>query len=443
MSGQVNVPQGNSAEQSSTDERKFTRLGWLVIGIGLVGFFMWASLAPLDKGVASPGSVTVSGNRKTIQSPSGGVVRKIDVKEGDKVKAGEVLVQMIQIQAQAQVDSLKDQYYTTLATEGRLLAERDNLSQIRFSPVFDTLKENPRVAEIVALQVQLFSSRQEALRSEVGGFKQSIDGIRFQLKGLQDSRVNKQIQLSSIREQMSSLQQLAAEGYLPRNRYLEAQRQFAEINSSIDETIGRIGQLQKQLLESQQRIDQRYADYQREVRTQLAQTQMDANDFKNKLEMANYDLGNTSIVSPVDGTVVGLSIFTQGGVVGPGEHLMDIVPSEASLVVDSRLKVEMIDKVYNDLPVELMFTAFNQNKTPKIPGVVTLISADRLVDKGTGEPYYQMQVTVTPEGLKMLQGADIKPGMPVEVFVKTGTRSLLSYLFKPILDRAYTSLTEE
>lgn len=443
MSVQVNMSNKKNTEQSSTDERKFTRLGWLVIGIGLAGFFLWASLAPLDKGVASPGSVTVSGNRKTVQSPVGGVIKKIDVKEGDKVKAGEELVQMSQVQAQAQVDSLKDQYYTTLATEGRLLAERDNLNKIHFSSVFDTIKDNPRVAEIIALQVQLFSSRQQALRSEIDGFKQSIDGIRYQLKGLQDSRANKQIQLSSIREQMSSMKQLAAEGYLPRNRYLEAQRQFAEISSSIDETIGRIGQLQKQLLESQQRIAQRYADYQREVRTQLAQTQMDANDFKNKLEMANYDLGNTSIVSPVDGTVVGLSIFTQGGVVGAGDHLMDIVPSEASLVVDSRLKVEMIDRVYNGLPVELMFTAFNQNKTPKIPGTVTLISADRLVDKGTGEPYYQMQVTVTPEGLKMLQGADIKPGMPVEVFVKTGSRSLLSYLFKPILDRAHTSLTEE
>lgn len=443
MSVQVNMSNKKNTEQSSTDERKFTRLGWLVIGIGLVGFFLWASLAPLDKGVAAPGSVTVSGNRKTVQSPVGGVIKKIDVKEGDKVKAGEELVQMSQVQAQAQVDSLKDQYYTTLATEGRLLAERDNLNKIHFSSVFDTIKDNPRVAEIIALQVQLFSSRQQALRSEIDGFKQSIDGIRYQLKGLQDSRANKQIQLSSIREQMSSMKQLAAEGYLPRNRYLEAQRQFAEISSSIDETIGRIGQLQKQLLESQQRIAQRYADYQREVRTQLAQTQMDANDFKNKLEMANYDLGNTSIVSPVDGTVVGLSIFTQGGVVGAGDHLMDIVPSEASLVVDSRLKVEMIDRVYNGLPVELMFTAFNQNKTPKIPGTVTLISADRLVDKGTGEPYYQMQVTVTPEGLKMLQGADIKPGMPVEVFVKTGSRSLLSYLFKPILDRAHTSLTEE
>jgi protease secretion system membrane fusion protein len=443
MSTQVNMPQDNHSEQFSMDERRFSRLGWLVIGVGLLGFFLWAGFAPLDKGVASPGSVTVAGNRKTIQSPTGGIVKKIDVKEGDKVKAGEVLVQMSKVQAQAQVDSLQDQYYTTLATEDRLLAERDNLSKIQFSSVFDSVKTHPRVAEIIALQIQLFSSRQQALRSEVDGFRQSIDGIRFQLKGLQDSRNNKQIQLSSIREQMSSMKQLAEEGYLPRNRYLDAQRQFAEVNSSIDETLGRIGQLQKQLLESQQRIDQRYADYQREVRTQLAQTQMDVNDFKNKLEMANFDLGNTAIVSPVDGTVVGLNIFTQGGVVGAGDHLMEVVPSEASLVVDSRLKVEMIDKVYNGLPVELMFTAFNQNKTPKIPGTVTLISADRLVDKGTGEPYYQMQVTVTPEGIKMLQGADIKPGMPVEVFVKTGSRSLLSYLFKPILDRARTSLTEE
>lgn len=442
MSTHIGEPQDSYSEEIPQDERRFTRMGWLVVGLGLFGFFAWAAFAPLDKGVASPGSVIVSGNRKTVQAPASGIIKSITVKEGDRVKAGEVLVQLSQVQAQAQVDSLRDQYYTTLATEGRLLAERDGLSKVTFSPVFEQLQAQPRVAEIIALQTQLFSSRRQGLQSEVDGYKQSMDGMRFQLKGLQDSRVNKQIQLSSLREQMNSMKQLAADGYLPRNRYLEVQRQFAEVNSSIDETVGRIGQVQKQLQESQQRIDQRFADYQREVRTQLAQTQMDASEFRNKLEMANFDLGNTAITSPVDGTVVGLNIFTQG-VVGAGDHLMDVVPSQATLVVDSRLKVELIDKVYNGLPVDLMFTAFNQNKTPKIPGTVTLVSADRLVDKANGEPYYQMQVTVSPEGMKMLGGEDVKPGMPVEVFVKTGSRSLLSYLFKPILDRAHTSLTEE
>ncbi|BFO09256.1 HlyD family type I secretion periplasmic adaptor subunit [Serratia rubidaea] len=425
------------------DERRYTRMGWMVILIGVVGFLAWAALAPLDKGVASSGSVIVSGNRKTVQAPASGIIKNILVSEGEKVKAGQVLVKLSQTQAQAQVDSLRDQYYTTLASVGRLLAERDGHENVTFSPVLKAVHNDPRVAEILALQQQLFTSRRQGLKSEIDGYKQSMDGIRFQLKGSKDSLVNKRIQLSTLREQMNSMKSLAADGYLPRNRYLEIQRQFAEVNGGIDETLGRIGQLEKQLLESQQKIDQRLADYQREVRTQLAQSQMDTSEYRNKLQMADFDLGNTEITAPVTGTVVGLNIFTQGGVVAAGDHLLDVVPSQATLVVDARLKVDLIDKVYNGLPVDLMFTAFNQNKTPKIPGTVTLISADRLVDKANGEPYYQMQATVTPEGMKLLNTEEIRPGMPVEVFVKTGSRSLLSYLFKPILDRAHTSLTEE
>jgi protease secretion system membrane fusion protein len=262
-------------------------------------FFAWAAFAPLDKGVASPGSVIVSGNRKTVQAPASGIIKSITVKEGDRVKAGEVLVQLSQVQAQAQVDSLRDQYYTTLATEGRLLAERDGLSKVTFSPVFEQLQAQPRVAEIIALQTQLFSSRRQGLQSEVDGYKQSMEGMRFQLKGLQDSRVNKQIQLSSLREQMNSMKQLAADGYLPRNRYLEVQRQFAEVNSSIDETVGADRPSTKNSCRSLSSGSiSVFADYQREVRTQLAQTQMDASEFRNKLEMANFDLGNTAITSP-------------------------------------------------------------------------------------------------------------------------------------------------
>ena len=443
MSTQLSEPEGLPSEPLPLDERRYLRLGWLVIGIGLFGFLAWAAFAPLDKGVASPGSVTVSGNRKTVQAPGGGIISKISVRDGDKVKAGDVLVQLNQVQAQAQVDSLRDQYYTTLASEGRLLAERDGKNHITFSSLLDDVQEKNRVTDIVALQNQLFSSRRQGLQSEIDGYRQSMEGMRFQLKGARDSLANKQIQLASLREQMNSMKQLAADGYLPRNRYLEVQRQFAEVNSSIDETRGRIGQLDQQLLETRQHIDQRLAEYQREVRSELAQTQMQVSEYRNKLEMASFDLGNTAIVSPVEGTVVGLSIFTQGGVVSAGDHLMDVVPSAAPLMVDARLSVELIDKVYSGLPVDLMFTAFNQNKTPKIPGTVTLLSADRLVDKTSGEPYYLMQVTVTPQGMELLKGDDIKPGMPVEVFVKTGERSLLSYLFKPILDRARTSLTEE
>ncbi|WP_261168667.1 HlyD family secretion protein, partial [Serratia entomophila] len=308
MSTPLSVPASSLEEKLPQDERKYTRMGWLVLAIGLFGSFIWAAFAPLDKGVVSAGSVIVSGNRKTVQAPASGIIKSIKVKEGDKVKAGEVLVQLSQIQAQAQVDSLSDQYYTTLASEARLIAERDGLNAITFSPVLEKLRNQPRVAEILTLQQQLFTSRRQGLKSEIDGYRQSIEGMRYQLKGLQDSRANKAIQQASLREQMNSMKQLANEGYLPRNRYLEIQRQFAEVNSSIDETLGQIGQLQKQLQESQQRIDQRNADYQREVRTQLAQTQMDASEYRNRLDTATFDLGNTSITSPVDGTVVGLNI---------------------------------------------------------------------------------------------------------------------------------------
>ncbi|MFZ4831805.1 HlyD family type I secretion periplasmic adaptor subunit [Rouxiella sp. Mn2063] len=425
------------------DERRFLRLGWLVIILGLGSAFIWSAFAPLDKGVASPGSVIVSGNRKTIQAPASGVVKDILVNDGDRVKAGQVLLELSSVQALAQVGSLRDQYYNALASESRLLAEQQDQDKITFSKTLTAFNDQPRVQEIIALQTQLFSSRRLALKSEIDGNLQSIDGMRMQLKGLQDSQLSKQVQISTLSEQMRNLKSLTAEGYVPRNRYLELQRQYADVRSGYDETLGRIGQLQKQLQETKYRIDQRLADYQRDVRTELARTQLEVNDTKNRLDTADFDLGNTVIKSPVDGTVMGKNIFTRGGVVTASDHLMDVVPSQSNLVVDTHLQVNLIDKVYNGLPVDLMFTALNQSRTPRIQGTVSLVSADRLTDKNTGEPYYQMQVTVTPEGMKALNVQDIKPGMSVEVFVKTGSRSLLNYLFKPIVDRASTALTEE
>ncbi|CCW31259.1 Alkaline protease secretion protein AprE (fragment) [Xenorhabdus nematophila F1] len=165
--------------------------------------------------------------------------------------------------------------------------------------------------------------------------------------------------------------------------------------------------------------------------------------MRNKLETAQFDLSHTFITAPVDGSVVGLAIFTQGGVVASGEKLMEILPAQSALEVEARLMVNLIDKIVVGQNVDLMFTAFNQSRTPKVTGNVMVVSADRLVDNITREPYYQMRVRVTPEGMEKLMGLNIKPGMPVEVFVKTGSRSLLSYLFKPLMDRASTSLTEE
>ncbi|MDE1478984.1 HlyD family type I secretion periplasmic adaptor subunit [Xenorhabdus bovienii] len=445
MSYQTNAKSAKNDESGllPLDANRYLRLGWLVIGIGLLGFFVWAAFAPLDKGVASSGIVVVDGNRKTVQSPANGIIRQILASEGEQVKAGQVLVQLSQVQVNAQIDSLKQQLHTTLATEVRLLAEQQGLEVISFPATLWDQQSEPRIKDILVLQKQLFLSRREMLRSDLAGMQQAEEGLSFQLKGLREALTNKQQQQASLKEQVTNLRPLTEEGYFPRNRYLELQRSQSELSGSMAEMAGRIGQLEKQRQETQQRIIQRQADYQREVRSQLSDVQVQANELKNKLETAQFDLSHTSITAPVGGSVVGLTVFTQGGVVASGEKLMEILPAQSALEVEARLMVHLIDKVAMGQDVDLMFTAFNQNQTPKVTGKVTVISADRLVDGVTREPYYQMRVRVTPEGMAQLAGLHIKPGMPVEVFVKTGSRSLLSYLFKPLMDRASTSLIEE
>ncbi|CDH03538.1 HlyD family type I secretion periplasmic adaptor subunit [Xenorhabdus bovienii] len=445
MSYQTNAKSAKNDESGllPLDANRYLRLGWLVIGIGLLGFFGWAAFAPLDKGVASSGIVVVDGNRKTVQSPANGIIRQILASEGEQVKAGQVLVQLSQVQVNAQIDSLKQQLHTTLATEVRLLAEQQGQEAITFPATLSDQQSEPRIKDILVLQKQLFLSRREMLRSDLAGMQQAEEGLSFQLKGLREALTNKQQQQVSLKEQVTNLRPLTEEGYFPRNRYLELQRSQSELSGSMAEMAGRIGQLEKQCQETRQRIIQRQADYQREVRSQLSDVQVQANELKNKLETAQFDLSHTSITAPVGGSVVGLTVFTQGGVVASGEKLMEILPAQSALEVEARLMVHLIDKVEMGQDVDLMFTAFNQNQTPKVTGKVTVISADRLVDGVTREPYYQMRVRVTPEGMAQLAGLHIKPGMPVEVFVKTGSRSLLSYLFKPLMDRASTSLIEE
>lgn len=430
-------------DDQSHDEHGYVCFGWGVLSLGFLGFLLWAGFAPLDKGVLSQGEVTVSGNRKTVQAPDVGIIDKILVKEGSVVKNGQVVIELNSVKVRAQVNTFLGQYYTALATEARLFAEKNSQDEINFPPALTNLSADAKVAEIIKLQNHILYSRQHGLKSEINSYKKSIEGLVLEVKELKNSLLKKKQQFNSLSEQVKNMEGLAGEGYIPRNRYLEVEQNFALVSSEIDEIKGRLGKSQGQLFEKEELINQRIADYQRDVGSQLAQVQTEALDYLNKLDSAEYALKNTEVLAPVDGTVVALNVFTIGGVVATGDHLLDILPSGAKLEIGARLNVELIDKVKKGLDVDLMFTSFNQNKTPKIPGEVSLISADRLIDPNDHKPYYQMQINVTPDGMEKLNGLDIKPGMPVQVFVKTGSRSLLSYLFKPILDRAYSSLSEE
>ena len=371
----------------NTDARVQARLGWWIVILGVGGFLLWASLAPLDQGVPVSGTVIVSTNRKAIQHPTGGVVSEILVKDGDTVKAGQTLVKMNDVQAEAQDEVSRVQYYSDLATEARLIAERDGKSSIAFPAELVKQKNNPRVADDLKTQSQLFESRTKAIHEE----------------------------LAILSEQLQGMRDLAKDGYVARNKLLDLERTYIE----------------------------RKQGYESEVRSQLAEVQKEADSLKMRLQSLDYDLANAVVKSPVDGTVEGLSVFTSGGVIGPGFKMMDVIPSGDKLVVEARIPVNLVDKVHPGLKVDFIFTAFNDKRTPHVPGEVDMVSADRMVDEKTGAPYYRMTAFVTPAGMKLLKNLKIRPGMSVELFIKTGERTMLNYLMRPLLDRMKVSLTEE
>jgi protease secretion system membrane fusion protein len=429
----------------NTDARSFSRLGWLIVLLGVGGFLLWASFAPLDKGVPLSGTVAKESNRKAVQHLTGGTVQEILVKDGDHVKAGQVLVRMNGVNAKSAYEMSDVQYLTARASEARLIAERDGKSKITFPPELEQRRNEPRVAELLSLQNQLLMSRQGSLHNELAGVDESIAGLKVQINGLEESRKSKKEQVELLKEQLSGMRDLAKEGYVARNRLLDLERTYAQLTGSISEDIGNIGRSRSQVLELTLRKSQRMQDYQKEVRSQLSDTQREAEALEAKLDAQKQDLANVEVKAPVDGTVVNLAVFTQGGVVGSGAKMMDIVPSDDPLIVEGVLPVNLIDKVHAGLKVEMMFIAFNTNRTPHIEGEVEQVAADRTVDEKTGQGFYKVRVKVTPKGAKLIaeHHLNIIPGMPVELLVKTGERTMMNYLLKPVFDRAKSSMSEE
>jgi protease secretion system membrane fusion protein len=274
---------------------------------------------------------------------------------------------------------------------------------------------------------------------------ESIAGLKVQIQGLEESRDSQKEQIKLLKEQLDGMRELAKEGYVARNRMLELERTYAQLQGAVSEDIGNIGRARSQVIELTLRKAQRREDYQKEVRTQLADAQKEADALGARLEAQKYDLANVEVKAPVDGTVVNLAVFTEGGVVNPGFKMMDIVPSDDPLIVEGNLPVNLVDKVHAGLKVELIFAAFNTNRTPHIEGEVDNVSADRSVDERSGMPYYKVRVKVTPAGQKMIAAhkLHIIPGMPVELFVKTGERTMMNYLLKPVFDRAKSSMSED
>ena len=427
-----------------TDSGSPLRWGLLILFLGFGGFVYWAAFAPLDAGVPADATVHVVGNRKTIQHLEGGTVEEILVREGDEVQAGQVLLRLNKTRALAEQGVISAQYITAKAVEARLAAERDGADVIQGDPAVEArFGSDPRFIEARQTQARLFEARRSALQGEIAIFLENQRGAEMQLKGLYEVHANRKAQVAFISRELKGVRELAAEGYLPRNRMFELERNASHLKAAVSNDLVEAGRVRNQIAELKLRELQRVREYQKEVQSQLSDVSKEATALGDRLAALDYTVRETDIRAPISGYVQDLNVHTVGGVIGPDTVLMELVPNAHDFLVHAKIPVQTIDKVVPGLAVEITFPAFNHASTPNIPGEVLTVSADRLTDLETNMPYYLAQVRVTPDGVPLLGEHQIRPGMPASVLIRTGERTMLSYLLKPVLERLDKSFKEQ
>ncbi|MDP3639514.1 MAG: HlyD family type I secretion periplasmic adaptor subunit [Azonexus sp.] len=443
----IEFDQNTSNLQVETDEKKVVRFGMVTLVAGLGGFLLWAALAPLDEGVPGSGIVSVDTKRKTIQHLRGGLVESIAVREGDRVKAGDILLRLNDTDVKAQLDIVRGQYSVVKAMESRLLAERDGRSTVTFPPdLLEAAKKDRRAAEAISAQGQLFAARKSALVSELGTMDEAIIGLQQQIIGLQSIESGKKTQIDLINKELNSFRGLVEEGFVPRNKLYELERVLADLSGTRGGDLAQVARAQASINEAKLRKLQRVQDFRKEVETQMSEVQKEVGSQSDRLIALTEEFERAVIKAPTDGSVVGLEAHTVGGVIRPGDRIMDIVPEGDVLVVEAQLPVNLIDKVevgqLANLHLQIILAGGAQ---PSIEGRVSQVSADRLTDPRTGMPYYSARIQITEKGEAELRRNKIKaqPGMQVDVVIITGERTVLQYLLKPLMSRVNSGMKEQ
>ncbi|CNB37791.1 HlyD family type I secretion periplasmic adaptor subunit [Yersinia ruckeri] len=426
-----------------TNSERYLYIGGLLVLTGFIGFFAWASFAPLDKGVAVPGIVIVAENRKIVQSLQGGRITQLHTTEGEWVEKGQLLISLDDTAIRSQRDNLQQQYFSLLSLEARLIAEQSNSALITFPEALLKQRGQPIIEELMALQQQLLHHRHQVQKGELTRLSTEIARLHERLAGLHIQRVNNQRQSDLIQQQLKGIRALAQNGYVATSQQLEMESKAIMFLAKVDQDNSYIAETHRHIQETEQRLAQQHEQYQADIHEQLAKAQQNRRGLGQHITVAEYELANMQISAPASGVIIALAQHTVGGVVGSGQQLMEIVPNGEPLLIEAQLPVELIDKVAVGLPVDLIFSAFNQSHSPRLAGTVLRVGADRLDNRHSLQPYYPLTVSINIDAVQQTQIEKIRPGMSVDVFVRTGERSLLSYLFKPFTDRLQAALAEE
>lgn len=430
---------------ASTDARGAARygVGFMVLALG--GFLLWACLAPLDQGVVGSGTVVVAGERKAVQSLVGGVVDQLLVSEGDRVTQGQLLVQLNTVQPQSQLDVTMGKLLNDRSVEARLNAERLGEETIEWPPELLERADERRVKAAMALQTQLFLTRRAELASRVQIIEHEVESLQQQLSGYNGVKRNYDAQMNFQQQELEGLRDLAREGYVPRNKLFEAERNAAQLAGQIASGVGDIGKTRQAINESKLKVLQTQQEFRRDAETQLSDVSAEAAGLADQIRALQFQVENGAIRAPVSGQVMDMTIHTVGGVTQAGQSLMQVVPLDAPMAITARFEPLMANKLRPGLPVHVHFTALQRVDTPTVVGTVSTVSADQLIDEQTHRPYFSAKVEIPAETVALLQNAGllVRPGMLADVTVVTGERTLMNYLMKPLRERLLAAFKEE
>ena len=417
--------------------------GAIIVGLFFVGLGGWAAQAPLSSAAIAPGLISPDGERRAVQHLEGGIVKELLVHEGSTVEAGQPLLVLDSSASRANRDVLTKDLRSHLTVRARLIGERDDAQWITFPDELIVEDIDADTKTLIASQIALLASRRNArlqkkkiLQEQIGQYEQVIIGLTAQI----DSQAK---QLSLIREEMSGVATLVEKGLERKPRLLALQRTEAELLGGRANNQATLAKTRQAILETQAQIAAIDTDNKQEVGQKLAETEAAVAGIREKLGAAAHVVARTVVTAPVSGTIVQLKANTIGGVVTAGQTFLEIVPRDEELLVDARISPTDIDDVHPDLPAQVIMSGYPQRTMPRLMGKVRQVSADRLVDSRTGQPYYLARIELPADHVQQVAPfVSLKPGMPAEVMVMTGERTLLEYLVEPLLASVRKSFRE-
>ena len=400
----------------------------------------WSIYAPISSAVIAPGVVSVDSYRKKIQHLEGGIIDEIKVKDGDQVRRGDVLIKLRDVAASAAFERLRAQYFEALAIAARSSAERDNLDQISFGTELTT-SSDPASGSAIRGQTRVFESRRKLFQHSLSVIRQKIVQSREEIVGLQGQLASVLDQSAFFNDEVKDAKGLFERNLMAKTRYLELLRERAKLEGQKSELKSAIAQTKQKVLELELKITEMQGARISQSDQELREQQTLAYELSRKLIAARDVLLRTQIRSPIDGVIVNLRVHTRDGVIRAGQDVLEVVPSNDRLVVESRVKPEDIEEVRVGLKAHVLLTSLNRRDRRPIEGVLKSISADRLTDKVSGRPFYQVRVQMDPASIKA-QGVTLLAGMGANVFIQTGERTPLQYIAAPIVRTFHRGLRE-